>query len=91
MQAVDPTPLSSGMFGLILLFALLASQRGPLARPPLAIPRGTQLRGPSGSLRCSSCRGYSQTRYAQTPRASFSRQLSATRPLRWDWGPSGVG
>ena len=34
-----------------------ASQGGPLARPPLAIPRGTRLRGPSGSLRCSIYRG----------------------------------
>jgi len=66
-------------------FAWPASQGWPLARPPLAIPRGTQLRGPAGSLRCSSCRGRSQTRYAQTPRASFSRQLCATRPSRWGW------
>ena len=29
-----------------------------LAHAPLAIPQGTQLRGPSGSLRCSICRGY---------------------------------
>jgi len=28
-----------------------------LAHSPLAIPQGTQLRGPAGSLRCSSCRG----------------------------------
>jgi len=56
-----------------------------LAHAPLAIPQGTQLRGPPGSLRCSTCRGYSQTRFAQTPRASFSRQLCATRPLRWDY------
>jgi len=55
-----------------------------LAHAPLAIPQGTQLRGPLGSLRCSICRGYSQTRYAQTPRASFSQQPCATRPLRWD-------
>jgi len=34
-------------------FALSASQGGPFARPPLAIPRGTRLRGPAGSLRCS--------------------------------------
>ena len=34
-----------------------ASQGGPLAQPPLAIPRGTRLRGPSGSLRCSAWRG----------------------------------
>jgi len=54
-----------------------------LAHAPLAIPQGTQLRGPSGSLRCSIYRGYSQTRFAQTPRASFSRQPCATRPLRW--------
>ena len=38
-------------------FAFPASQRGPLARPPLAIPPGTRLRGPSGSLRCSIYRG----------------------------------
>jgi|GEM_PF-1718796 len=55
-----------------------------LAHAPLAIPQGTQLRGPSGSLRCSICRGHSQTRFAQTPRAPFPRQLCATRPLRWD-------
>ena len=35
----------------------LASQGGPLARPPLAIPPGTRLRGPAGSLRCSVWRG----------------------------------
>ena len=34
-----------------------ASQGGLLAQPPLAIPRGTRLRGPSGSLRCSIYRG----------------------------------
>ena len=34
-----------------------ASQGGPLARPPLAIPPGTRLHGPSGSLRCSAWRG----------------------------------
>ena len=28
-----------------------------LAHPPLAIPRGTRLRGPAGSLRCSIYRG----------------------------------
>jgi len=66
------------------LFAFLASQRGMLAHSPLAIPQGTQLRGPAGSLRCSICRGRAQTRFAQTPRTSFSRQLCATRPLRWD-------
>jgi len=37
-----------------------ASQEGPLARPPLAIPRGTRLRGPSGSLRCSIYRGVAE-------------------------------
>jgi len=56
-----------------------------LAHAPLAIPQGTQLRGPLGSLRCSSCRGRAQTRFAQTPRTPFPRQLCATRPLRWDW------
>ena len=39
------------------LFAFPASQGGLLAQPPLAIPRGTRLRGPSGSLRCSIYRG----------------------------------
>ena len=34
-----------------------ASQGGLIAQPPLAIPRGTRLRGPSGSLRCSIYRG----------------------------------
>ena len=38
-------------------FAFTASQGGLLAQPPLAIPRGTRLRGPSGSLRCSIYRG----------------------------------
>ena len=38
-------------------FAFPASQGGLLAQPPLAIPRGTRLRGPSGSLRCSIYRG----------------------------------
>jgi len=38
-------------------FALTASQGGLLAQPPLAIPRGTRLRGPAGSLRCSVWRG----------------------------------
>ena len=34
-------------------FAFTASQRGPLARPP----KGTRLRGPAGSLRCSAWQG----------------------------------
>ena len=38
-------------------FAFTASQGGLLAQPPLAIPPGTRLRGPSGSLRCSIYRG----------------------------------
>jgi len=56
-----------------------------LAHAPLAIPQGTQLRGPAGSLRCSIYRGRLQTRFAQTPQAPFSRQFCATRPLRWDF------
>jgi len=59
-------------------FAFTASQRGPLARPPLAIPPGTRLRGPSGSLRWiyrGSLAGHAKTRRfaPQTPYASFSR------------------
>jgi len=65
-------------------FSPLGEPRGAACPAPLAIPRGTQLRGPAGSLRCSICRGCSQTRFAQTPRAPFSRQPCATRPLRWD-------
>jgi len=38
-------------------FASTASQGGLLAQPPLAIPPGTRLRGPAGTLRCSACRG----------------------------------
>jgi len=34
-------------------FASTASQGGLLAQPPLAIPPGTRLRGPAGTLRCS--------------------------------------
>jgi len=47
-------------------------------------PRPPQLHGPSGSLRCSVCRGCAQTRRfaPQTPRTSSSRQPCATRPRR---------
>ena len=38
-------------------FAFTASQGGLLAQPPLAIPPGTRLRGPAGSLRCSAWQG----------------------------------
>ena len=40
-----------------LHFAFTASQGGLLAQPPLAIPPGTRLRGPAGSLRCSAWQG----------------------------------
>jgi len=75
-----------------LLVIVLASRRdkGMLAHAPLAIPQGTQLRGPSGSLRCLICRGRlagalrnSSLRSSDSPRA-YSRQLCATRPRRWD-------
>jgi len=38
-------------------FSPLGEPRGAACPAPLAIPRGTQLRGPAGSLRCSICRG----------------------------------
>ncbi len=44
----------------VTISPLPASQGGPLARPPLAIPPGTRLRGPAGSLRCSIYRGVAE-------------------------------
>jgi len=60
-----------------------------LAHSPLTTPQGTQLRGPSGSLRCSIFRGPPELASLRLgapniPRA-ISRQLCATRPLRWEY------
>jgi len=63
-------------------FASTASQGGLLAQPPLAIPPGTRLRGPAGTLRCSAWAGAGRTRLCepQTGCRPVSCQPCATRP-----------
>ncbi len=54
-----------------------------LAHAPLAIPQGTQLRGPAGSLRCSICRGPAEL-------ASL-RQSSGLFPPALRYSPAQMG
>jgi len=59
-----------------------------LAHLPLTTPSGTQLRGPTGSLRCSIHRAAAELGATHLKQSSlYSRWLCATRPLRWDVGP----